>query len=231
MKNYTIIVAGGSGTRFGGVVPKQFVLLAGLPVLMHTIECFNRYNVEHEECCGEIIVVLPEAHFATWRSLCVEHSFVVPHRLVAGGATRFHSVLNGLNVIECTCPDAVVAIHDGVRPLVPQRVIDEAFTTARRRGTAIPVTPVTDSVRMVDVTGYSHALMRSALRAVQTPQAFQLALLRDAYAQPYDAMFTDDASVVEHCGCEVCLIDGDVRNIKITNAGDIQFAEMLMNNG
>ena len=231
MKNYTIIVAGGSGTRFGSVVPKQFVPLAGRPVLMRTIERFASFYSTHAAVSGEIIVVLPKAHFDTWRSLCDEYGFAVAHRLVAGGQTRFHSVLNGLNAITDADAGAVVAIHDGVRPLVPMRVIEAAFDAARETGAAIPVVPVTDSVRMLDACGHSQALMRSALRAVQTPQAFGLDVLREAYRQPYDDAFTDDASVVESAGHEVCLIEGDVRNIKITNSSDLRVAEMLMNDG
>lgn len=227
-KCYSVIVAGGSGVRFGSVLPKQFVLFDGKPVLMHTLERFAAYYASHVDVDGEIILVLREAHIATWRQLCDEHSFVVEHRVVAGGNARFFSVLNALKAIDGNNPDAVVAIHDGVRPLVSPEIIETAFQVARDKGSAIPVTPMTDSVRKVEADGYSHALKRSELFAVQTPQAFRLEELREAYAVPYDDIFTDDASVYEHMGHKVTLISGSPLNIKITNAVDIAIATVLM---
>lgn len=227
-KCYSVIVAGGSGMRFGSALPKQFVQLAGRPVLMHTLERFADYYASHADVEGEIIIVLPQAHMATWHELCVKHSFAVKHRVVAGGDTRFQSVLNALNSLPADDADAVVAIHDGVRPLVTKVLIEQAFTVAQSTGSAIPVTPVIDSIRKVDADGSSQAMNRSELRAVQTPQTFRLAELRQAYAVPFDESFTDDASVYEHMGHKVTLIDGCRQNIKITNSGDIAIAEILL---
>ena len=226
-KCYSVIVAGGSGMRFGSSLPKQFVPLAGKPVLMHTLERFADYYVSHADVEGEIILVLPQAHMATWQELCVEHSFDVKHRVVTGGDTRFQSVLNALNSIFADT-DGVVAIHDGVRPLVTKTLIEQAFAVAQSTGSAIPVTPVIDSIRKVDADGSSQAMKRSELRAVQTPQAFRLSELRAAYSVPYDDSFTDDASVYEHMGHKVTLIDGSPHNMKITNGGDIAIAEILL---
>lgn len=227
-KCYSVIVAGGSGVRFGSVLPKQFVLLSGKPVLMHTLERFAAYYASHTDVEGEIILVLPQAHMATWHELCVKHSFAVKHRVVAGGDTRFQSVLNALNSLPSDDTGAVVAIHDGVRPLVSNEIIENAFKVARENGSAIPVTPITDSIRKVGVDGSSQAINRSELRAVQTPQAFRLKELREAYFVPYDDSFTDDASVYEHLGHRVTLIDGSQHNIKITNAADIAIATVLL---
>lgn len=227
MKNYAIIVAGGSGTRFGGAVPKQFVPLCGKPVLMHTINKFASY-FQTSPSGGSILVVLPKVHVAMWKSLCDQYRFTVPHLVVEGGETRYHSVLNALNAIEVVSDGDVVAVHDGVRPLVSLEVIEAAFNTARQQKSAIPVVAMTDSVRALDAGGGSHALDRAALRAVQTPQAFDLSLLKSAYLQPYEDTFTDDASVYERLGKQVELIDGDERNIKITSAKDLSIAQMLM---
>lgn len=227
-KCYSVIVAGGSGVRFGSVLPKQFVLLSGKPVLMHTLERFAAYYASHTDVEGEIILVLPQAHMATWQELCDKYTFVVEHRVVTGGDTRFQSVLNALNSLPTDDTDAVVAIHDGVRPLVSTEIIENAFKVARENGSAIPVTPITDSIRKVGVDGNSQAIKRSELRAVQTPQAFRLEELREAYSVLYNDSFTDDASVYEHLGYRVTLIDGNPENIKITNSGDIAIAEILL---
>ena len=227
MKNYAIIVAGGSGTRFGGAVPKQFVPLCGKPVLMHTINRFASY-FQTVQLGGSIIVVLPEVHVAMWKTLCEQNHFTVPHLVVVGGETRYHSVLNALNHIEVVNSGDVVAVHDGVRPLVSLEVIEAAFNMARQQKSAIPVVAMTDSVRALDARGGSHALDRASLRAVQTPQAFDLSLLKSAYLQPYEDTFTDDASVYERLGRQVALIDGDERNIKITSVKDLSIAQMMM---
>ena len=227
-KCFSVIVVGGSGVRFGSILPKQFVMLDAKPVLMHTLERFAAYYASHAEVEGEIILVLPQPHIATWKELCDKHSFTVEHRIVEGGSARFYSVLNALNAITCHDNDAVVAIHDGVRPLVNFTIIETAFRVASYDGSAIPVIPVTDSIRMVNSDGGSLAMKRSELRAVQTPQAFRLEELRQAYAVPYDDSFTDDASVYEHMGHRVTLIDGSPHNIKITNAADIAIATVLL---
>lgn len=215
-RRYVVIVAGGSGLRMGGPVPKQFMLLGGMPVLMRTVEAFAR-------TCG-VILVLPASHIEYWRNLCAEYRFDVPHQIAEGGGERFHSVANGLAYVP---DDALVAVHDGVRPLVSQKVIDEAFDTAARFGTAIPVLPAVDSLRYVD-GDTNRAVARSSYRMVQTPQVFSSTLLREAYRQPFDKIFTDDASVVEAMGRKVALCNGERRNIKITTPEDLVIAEALL---
>lgn len=224
MKTIAIIVAGGSGTRFGAQLPKQFLELGGKPILMRTIEAFW----ENREGDIDLIVTLPADQFALWQELCERYAFAVPHRVVAGGETRWHSVKNALNTIIDTDGIDVIAVHDGVRPMVTTDLIDRIFDAARHDGAAIPVVMLNDSVRQV--TGnISHALDRSSLRAVQTPQAFDARLLLDAYSQPYQPTFTDDASVVERAGHNVSLVEGDPRNLKITRPMDLALAEYLLN--
>ena len=218
MKTIAIIVAGGSGTRFGAQVPKQFLALQGKPVLMRTIEAFKGFDV---------IVTLPAGQMDVWRDLCSEHGFTVAHRVVAGGETRWHSVKNALDSIGSVSDVDVIAVHDGVRPLASADLINRCMATAREQGSAIPVVMLNDSVRQVDGDG-SHALDRSTLRAVQTPQAFDARLLMAAYGQPFDPTFTDDASVVERSGHAVTLVDGDPVNLKITRPMDLALAEYLL---
>ncbi|MBQ9217036.1 MAG: 2-C-methyl-D-erythritol 4-phosphate cytidylyltransferase [Muribaculaceae bacterium] len=221
MRNITIIVAGGSGTRFAAALPKQFVLLAGRPVLLHTLEAF----AEHSSL---ICVVLPEAHRALWRQLCDEHRCAVDHRVVTGGDTRWRSVKNALDTLTVEQGD-VIAVHDGVRPLVPRSLVQRAFDVARECGSAVPVVPVTDSIRQVEPGGESHIVRRDILRAVQTPQAFDAVALKAAYQQPYQSLYTDDASVYEMAGHRVTLIDGCRDNIKLTHPADLLLAQSLMN--
>jgi 2-C-methyl-D-erythritol 4-phosphate cytidylyltransferase len=191
---------------------------------MRTIEAFW----ENREGAIDLIVTLPADQFALWQELCERYAFAVPHRVVAGGETRWHSVKNALNTISDTDGIDVIAVHDGVRPMVTTDLIDRIFDAARHDGAAIPVVMVNDSVRQV--TGnISHALDRSSLRAVQTPQAFDARLLLDAYSQPYQPTFTDDASVVECAGHNVTLVEGDPRNLKITRPMDLALAEYLLN--
>lgn len=221
MKNYAVIVAGGSGSRFGSAVPKQFVPLCGKPVLMHTIAKFASVSDT------SIILVIPQAHFGWWQELCEEHNFVIPHKVVAGGSSRFQSVKNALATIVNAEAGDIVSVHDGVRPLVSVELIARAFEQARKQGSAIPVVPVTDSVRKVSGS-QSEALERSALRAVQTPQVFDARLLLSAYDTEFSEFFTDDASVVETAGHSVSLIDGETTNIKITHPIDLIVAEHIV---
>lgn len=221
-KKIAVIVAGGSGSRFGGPVPKQFLELAGKPVLMHTIEKFSRLQPV------SIILVLPQGQFGHWRQLCEEYALTVPHRVVAGGESRFHSVKNALDAVDVEVGD-LVAVHDGVRPLVSVDLIDRLFTAAAECGAAIPVVPMTDSVRLLNADGSSRALPRALLRAVQTPQAFDGTVLKAAYDVPFSPDFTDDASVVEMTGKQVKLVDGETTNIKITHPLDIVVAEDILN--
>jgi 2-C-methyl-D-erythritol 4-phosphate cytidylyltransferase len=217
--SYAIIVAGGTGSRMQSNVPKQFLLLNGTPVMMHTIEAF--YNSAYQP---KIIVVLHADFHEYWKELCAEHQFNIPHQLVSGGETRFHSVKNGLEIIQDE--DALVAIHDAVRPLTPVRVINEAYTQAKANGNAIVAIKSRDSIRQLK-NGISQHLHREEIYLVQTPQTFQLALLRAAYEQAFDSTFTDDASVVERSGLKINLIEGSHANIKITFPEDIAIAEVI----
>ncbi|MEI3510915.1 MAG: 2-C-methyl-D-erythritol 4-phosphate cytidylyltransferase [Bacteroidales bacterium] len=220
MEKCVIVVAGGKGLRMGGDIPKQFRFIGGRPVLMHTLEAFCRYD----ESIG-LVVVLPEAHFSYWRELCRQYAFSLPHTVVAGGATRFHSVFNGLQAV----PDEVrlIAVHDGVRPFVSCRLVADAFAAAGRFGAAIPVTPVIESLRHIKDDGANEAVPRAEYRSVQTPQVFDSVVFRNAYRQPYRDDFTDDASVVEAAGYRVTLVEGDIDNIKITTPLDLAVAEIL----
>lgn len=225
MKTIAIIVAGGSGTRFGAEVPKQFLVLGGEPILMRTIEAFEKALVDVDH---EIVVTLPVVQFGLWNELCERYDFNLPHRVVAGGETRWHSVKNALESIDDSACTDVIAVHDGVRPLASIDLIERVLDVARRDGAAIPVVMLNDSVRQV-VGETSHALDRSSLRAVQTPQAFGARVLLDAYSQPFEPTFTDDASVVERNGHKVTLVEGDPKNLKITRPMDLTLAEYLLN--
>jgi 2-C-methyl-D-erythritol 4-phosphate cytidylyltransferase len=222
MKHTVIIVAGGKGLRMGGELPKQFLPLQGKPVLMHTLSVFYQWDSG-----ADLLLVIPEEHDAYWKMLCKELNCTIPHRIVYGGDTRFHSVKNGLNEVEGR---GLIAIHDGVRPFVTQDVISSCFTIAEAFGAAIPVVPMIESVREIDRDG-SRPFDRNRLCIVQTPQVFRADLLHEAYRQPYDEHFTDDASVVEATGHTICLVDGNRENIKLTTPMDIQYAEIILNNG
>jgi 2-C-methyl-D-erythritol 4-phosphate cytidylyltransferase len=219
-KNYAIIVAGGSGSRMQAAVPKQFLLLNGKPVLMYTIEAF--YNSGSRPA---IIIVLPQNYHQYWIKLCNEHNFRIAHSLVNGGDTRFHSVQNGLALI--TDNNAVIAVHDAVRPLAEARAINQSFTHAKAYGNAIVAVKSRDSIRQVK-NNISNALIRDEIYLVQTPQTFRSSLLIKAYEQEYSPEFTDDASVVERLGININIIEGDHTNIKITFPEDIAIAEMLL---
>lgn len=222
MTHYAIIVAGGTGSRFGSAIPKQFLPLAGLPVLMHSITRFI-------DAQARVIVVLPREQVNLWHDLCQQYTFSLPVSIVTGGDSRFQSVKNALSTIDAT-PGDVIAVHDGVRPLVTAEIIKNAYTEAAIHGSAIPVVPVTDSIREID-GDHSAAIDRSRLVAVQTPQAFNAAMLKNAYNVAFDPSFTDDASVVERAGHSIHLINGDTCNIKITHPGDIEIAEILLKRG
>jgi 2-C-methyl-D-erythritol 4-phosphate cytidylyltransferase len=219
IKAYAIIVAGGSGTRMQAVVPKQFLLLNGRPVLMHTIEAFRRSSYN-----PEIVVVLHPNFHDYWWELCDQHQFAVPHHLTSGGETRFHSVKKGLEMVD---DDSLVAVQDAVRPLVSAEIIDNAYAQAAEIGTAVVAVKSRDSVRSVR-NGRSESLLRDEIYLVQTPQTFKTNLLKKAYEQTYTDAFTDDASVAERDGAFIELVAGDYKNIKITYPEDIAIAEMLM---
>ncbi len=219
--DYVIIVAGGQGLRMGLPVPKQFVLVAGRPVLMHTIARFH----EADPLLG-IIVVLPADQHDYWNDLCREHDFRIEHTVVSGGETRFHSSQNGLRAIPDDV-DGVVGIHDGVRPFVSVEVIRRCYAEARRSGSAIPVVPVVDTLRIVGEGNGSHNVDRSQFRAVQTPQVFSIGLLREAFRQQWRPEFTDDASVVEGIGVKIGMVEGNRENVKLTTPLDMLVAEKL----
>lgn len=218
-KRAVIIVAGGSGKRMQSALPKQFMMLGGLPVVAHTINTFS------EALPGaEIVVVLPEEHIPLWRNLAARFDIAV-HRCIAGGKERFHSVKNGLDALSEEVE--YVAVHDGVRALATKKMILRVQLAAEERGAAIPVTEVVDSYRRVDGSE-SYIVPRSELRIVQTPQTFSAALLRRAYEQPFSDKFTDDASVVEALGEKITLVEGERRNIKLTTPEDMAIAERLL---
>ncbi len=219
MERTTIIVAGGSGKRLGGPVPKQFQTVKGRPLLMWTIEAFHRYDRDMP-----LIVVLPQAHFDIWKALCMGHRFFLPHEVVAGGEQRWHSVKAGLEKVD---GNGLVAVHDGVRPSVSAELIGRCFSAADMHAAAIPVIPVVPSIRETTADG-SRALDRSKLLAVQTPQCFHADLLRKAFELPYDSAFTDEATLVERLGVKVHLVEGEERNIKVTTSTDLSAAELLI---
>jgi 2-C-methyl-D-erythritol 4-phosphate cytidylyltransferase len=221
MKNYAIIVAGGSGSRMLSAVPKQFMPLKGVPVLMHTMLTFYNSNSK-----PALIVVLPAAYHNHWTKLCEMHDFNIPYQLVAGGDTRFHSVKNGLDLIADD-EDAVIAVQDAVRPLTSREIINKSYQHAATNGNAVVAVKSRDSIRQLK-NDVSVALTRDEIYLVQTPQTFQSAQLKKAYQQPFDPKFTDDASVVEETGIRINLIAGSYQNIKITFPEDIAIAELLI---
>ena len=222
MERSTIIVAGGSGKRMASPVPKQFMLVKGKPFLCHVISAFHLYDP-----AMQIIVVLPKEQIDSWRVLCIGHGFTIDHTVVAGGEERFHSVREGLKEVA---HDGLVAVHDGVRPLVSLGLIERCFAAAELHDAAIPVVPVSSSMRELTDEG-SRALDRSRLRIVQTPQCFQVELLRKAFKLPYDPAFTDEATLVERMGNLVRLVEGDERNIKVTTPDDLVIAAALLEEG
>ena len=220
--DYIIIVAGGKGLRMGSDIPKQFLPIGGKPVLMRTLERFREYSAELQ-----IILVLPEAQQEYWHQLCKEYNFDVEYTLANGGQTRFHSVQNGLAKV----PDdaiGVVGVHDGVRPFPSIEVIRNCYETARQKKAVIPVIPVVETVRHLE-NEKSKTVPRDEYRLVQTPQTFDIQLLKAANKQPYNDGFTDDASVVESFGYEITLVEGNRENIKITTPYDLKIAEVLIN--
>jgi len=226
--NYAIIVGGGRGTRMESQIPKQFMALNGLPVLMHTLYAFARSKTK-----PVLILVLNHSLMEQWNELCVQHAFELPHTIVSGGATRFHSVYNGLNYIKqhfLINHNDFVAIHDGVRPLISPKIIEIGFNKiVNYPGGLVTALPSKDSIRMV-TDNTTQALDRSTVFLVQTPQFFSFTTIYSAYQQPYKDQFTDDASVAENAGCPIEIIQGDTHNIKITFPADLQLAEILMKN-
>ena len=225
MKDYVIIVAGGKGLRMGSDIPKQFLPIGGKPVLMRTIERFREYSNDLQ-----IILVLPKAQQAYWQELCREYNFKIEYLLANGGETRFHSVQHGLALIPDDA-EGVVGVHDGVRPFPSIEVIRCCYEKARTTKVVIPVIPIVETVR--ELTGTSPVssitVPRDNYRLVQTPQTFDIQLLKAANRQPYNNSFTDDASVVESYGHQITLVEGNRENIKITTPYDITIAEAIIN--
>ena len=215
-----LVVAGGTGTRMGAEIPKQFLLLNGEPILMHTLRVFHGIA-----SISEIILVLPEHQIAQWQTLCGKFKFSIKHSIIIGGETRFQSVLNGLNAVNN--PEALVAIHDGVRPLVSVETIERCFTEAEIHGNAIPAIKPFETIRFLDDNG-SYPLDRERVMLIQTPQVFKVSTIKRCYNTPWQPSFTDDASVAEFSGEKINLVEGNQENIKITTPQDILIAELLM---
>ncbi|HET6543644.1 MAG TPA: 2-C-methyl-D-erythritol 4-phosphate cytidylyltransferase [Chryseolinea sp.] len=216
---YALVVAGGKGTRISSKTPKQFLELNGLPVLMHTLLAFYRYSEDIT-----VILVLPEDDLQTWQSLCLRYKFTKPVILQKGGETRFQSVRNGLEKIE---NDGLVAIHDGVRPLVSENIIATSFRLASVHQSAIAAMPLKESIRMID-RDKTRAVDRSKYRLIQTPQTFSVSLIKKAYEMLEDLSLTDDASVAENSGHVISLFEGSYENIKITTTEDLIIADALL---
>ena len=216
MKKVALIVAGGKGERMNTDIPKQFLVLNDLPILMHSLNAFSHLD--------KIILVLPRAQIENWEELCKQYNFILKHTVVAGGINRFGSVKNGLAKID---EGSIVAIHDGVRPLVSKNLINKLIGATKKGNGIIPIVAVKDSIRKVE--GYkSKAVSRSNLYKVQTPQCFFASTLKDAYKQNFSLFFTDDASVLESNGGKIITIIGEERNLKITTEEDLMLAEALI---
>lgn len=219
-KKFALIVAGGSGNRMQKAVPKQFIEIAGKPLLMHTFEAFLRFDSGIE-----FILVLPEHETGRWAELCKTYQFSVSHTLACGGANRFHSVKNGLDKIT---DDGIVFIHDGVRPLVSEQTLKNCLETASDKGNALPVISASESIRWIDGEA-SKAVDRSKYFLVQTPQTFRVNEIKKAYRQAYSEAFTDDASVLESTGSKIYPVQGNRENIKVTFPDDLEIASVYLN--
>ena len=220
MHKYAIIVAGGKGERMGSEVPKQFIEVKGKPILMHTI---NKFLETYNDI--KIILVLPKNQFDYWEGLCVKYQFNTKEIILTeGGKSRFHSVKNGLKHIS---QNSILAIHDGVRPLVSSTTIKTCFEAVKEHQAVIPVIDVVDSLRYVSKEG-NKSVKRSCYKAVQTPQCFSSEIILKAYNAEFDNSFTDDASVVEALGESIVLVEGNTENIKITTPQDLKLAELLL---
>jgi 2-C-methyl-D-erythritol 4-phosphate cytidylyltransferase len=213
-----IVVAGGSGTRMGSELPKQFIELEGKPILMHTMEAVRSMDAEMQ-----IILVLPESQLDFWEKLCSEHNWRVPHLLAKGGATRFLSVKSGL----AQATGNLIGIHDGVRPFISKEMVNRCFDAAEKEGAAVPVVPIVQSLRRV-LEDRNSAVNRDDFRAVQTPQCFKATVLNEAFEVADRTDYSDDASVVEASGTPISLVDGDQQNIKVTTPFDLQLARLII---
>lgn len=221
MKQNIIIVAGGKGLRMGSDLPKQFIPIKGKPVLMHTLESFYNYD-----STINIVLVLPISHQEYWKELCQEYKFPIPHTIADGGETRFHSVKSGLSHVS----EGVVGVHDGVRPFASKELIKTCFEEAKKGKAIIPAIPSTDSLRHLLGGDRSEIIDRSKIVLVQTPQVFEVAVLKKAYEVEFNDTFTDDASVVESLGKEITIVRGEEANIKITTPVDLKIGELILEN-
>lgn len=218
MKRFVIITAGGSGQRMANEIPKQFLSIHNDIILIKSIRAFYTFDNQIT-----IVLTLPNNHISYWKEIMKENNFTIKHTIVEGGKTRFHSIQNALKVIA---DDGIVAIHDGVRPLVSQETIAQTFKTAERYGNAIPYTDIYDSLRYVD-SDKNQRVDRTKLKSIQTPQTFSCKLIKEAYTQNWEESFTDDANVVEKLGIKINLVPGNPENIKITTKKDLKIAEAL----
>jgi 2-C-methyl-D-erythritol 4-phosphate cytidylyltransferase len=220
MQRYAIIVAAGTGSRMNSELPKQFLLLAGKPVLYYSLKAF----FEHDPTTTQV-VVLAKQEIPYWRELCQNHDIQIPHQVAIGGNTRTESVQNGLNNIN---GDGIVAIHDGARPLVSNEIIEKCFLSAEKNGSGVACVKAKDSVRLINERGNT-AIERDTLRLVQTPQTFQISLIKSAFEQMGDFVSTDDATVAEKAGYAIHLVEGTYQNLKITTPEDLILATALLN--
>lgn len=223
MSQFSIIItAGGIGKRMGGTLPKQFILVQGKPILLHTLEIFHAYDAS-----AQLIITLPNEWVSYWNELLHERNCTIPHELVDGGSERYHSIKNALSV----CTGEYIAVHDGVRPLVNHQTINNCFEAVREKGQVIPVVSVKESLRML-FDDASKAVPRANYCLVQTPQVFKAEVLKSAYERAFHAAITDDASLVEEAGYPITLVEGNEENIKITTPLDLKIAEMsILKNG
>jgi len=221
---YALIVAGGTGSRMGMDIPKQYQLLAGKPVLMHTLAQFAK-----SESQVKLVLVLHKDMRAYWQSLCVKYAFEIEHEIIEGGSTRFQSVKNGIQFIlaQDATVDSLIAIHDAARPLINPSLIDQSYACAREHGACIVALASSNSIRIGD-NSVNKAVDRTQVWSVQTPQTFRLALLEEAFAQAESPLFTDDASVVEKLGHPIHIIPGEQKNMKITFPEDLEIAALLL---
>ena len=219
MEKYVLIVAAGKGLRMKSELPKQFIEINNKPVLMHTFDAFSSIgNVNH------FILVLAAEHIAYWKELCEKHRFKIEHTVIEGGPKRYHSVKRGLSLVPA---NSLVAIHDAVRPFVSKNIINNGFDIAARKGNAIPSVAINESIRKISGS-LSKSVNREEFKIVQTPQFFQSVLIKKAYEQAFNETFTDDANILESWGKQIYLIEGDIKNIKITHPEDLAYAESLI---
>ena len=219
VKQVVIFVAGGTGTRMGSPLPKQFLTLNNTPILIHTLRNFYSFNRNFE-----MIVVMHHDYISFWKDLCLQFEDVPEHTVVAGGEERFHSVKNGIEAVSSDVEH--IAIHDAVRPLVSHETLTRCFNALNEHNAVVPAIPINDSIREVHGV-LNKSVDRSLYKRIQTPQCFESTMLKEAYSKPFSPLFTDDASVVEVNGHSVFLVEGNLENIKITSPIDLIVGESL----